>query len=91
MRLKSALFKKVGDFDEFEPATCIREICIHSRLMNRMTKFARAFVFVLSIAAVAVAAGSWTISDATLAVGPKGKEPTSSFKYFKILHFKLTK
>jgi oligosaccharyltransferase complex subunit delta (ribophorin II) len=55
--------------------------------MNRMTKFIRAFIFVLSIAAVAVAAGSWTISDATLAVGPKGKEPTSSFTYFKVLQF----
>lgn len=38
-------------------------------------------VLVLSLAAVGFAAESWTISEGTLAVGPKGKEATSVQTY----------
>lgn len=54
-----------------------------------MARFIRTLLFVLSIASIAIAADSWSLSDATLAVAPKGKEATSSYKYITFCNFKL--
>lgn len=55
-----------------------------------MAKFIQALMFVFLIATVAFAAGSWSFSDATLAVGPKGQEASSSFTFFLSIFFILT-
>jgi hypothetical protein len=47
------------------------------RRRNRMVHFIRALILVLSTATVSLAASSWSFSDATIAVGPKGKDATS--------------
>jgi hypothetical protein len=47
-----------------------------------MLHFIRAVILVLSLAIVCLAAESWTFSEGTLAVGPKGKEATSVQTYY---------
>jgi hypothetical protein len=50
-------------------------------LRGTMRTLFRAIVGALSILTVTAAATSWSFSDATLAVGPKGKDATSSYSY----------
>jgi hypothetical protein len=49
-----------------------------------MAVFIRTLVFVLSITSVAFAAESWSFSDGTLSVGPKGKDATASYVYIPL-------
>jgi oligosaccharyltransferase complex subunit delta (ribophorin II) len=46
-----------------------------------MVHFIRTLILVLSTATLSLAASSWSLSDATIAVGPKGKEATSLRTY----------
>jgi hypothetical protein len=48
---------------------------------NRMVHFIRTLILVLSTATLSLAASSWSFSDATIAVGPKGKDATSLHTY----------